>query len=316
MNSQSNAMPGSPRESQISGSQVISPAVTSATLPVFWSVRRELWENRYVYLAPLGVAAIFFIGHLVGIIRLPAQMRLLSGADPKHYREAILGPYNIAAAFLMGTYILVTLFYCADALHSERRDRSILFWKSLPVSDFTTVLAKASIPFLILPLLTFAITLGLQFLILMLSSAVLMASGLSVASLWTQLPVLQMSLLLLYHIMTAHALWPAPVYCWLLLVSGWARRAVLLWAALPVLAIAGVEKIAFHTDHFAALVGHRLIGITEPMSFTPPGMFPTDPMTHITPAQFLLSPALWIGLALAVAFLGAAVRLRRYQGPI
>jgi ABC-2 type transport system permease protein len=311
MNTPTNAVPESALDTQ-----AIAPAATSPTRPLYWSVRRELWENRYVYMAPLVVAGVFLVGQLIGMIHLPAEMRQLSGIDAEHYREAILKPYNIAAGFLMGTYILVTLFYCADALHSERRDRSILFWKSLPVSDLTTVLAKASIPFIVLPLLTFAITLMLQFIILLLSSTVLLASGLSVASLWTHLPVLQMSLLLLYHIVTAHALWPAPVYCWLLLVSGWARRAPFLWAALPVLAIAGVEKIAFHTEHFATLVGYRLIGNAEPMSFTPPNIFPTDPMTHITPAPFLLSPALWIGLVVAIAFLAAAVRLRRHQGPI
>jgi ABC-2 type transport system permease protein len=240
----------------------------------------------------------------------------MSGLDPEQYREAILQPYNIAASFMMGAYILVTLFYCADALHSERRDRSILFWKSLPVSDLTTVVGKASIPFIVLPLLIFAITLALQFAILLLSSTVLLSSGVSVASLWTHLPVLQMSLLLLYHVVTAHMLWPVPVYCWLLLVSGWARRATFLWAALPVLVIAGVEKIAFHTQHFLSLVVHRLIGDTGRVGYASANMFPTDPMIHVTPAPFLLSPALWIGLAIALAFLAAAVRLRRYQGPI
>jgi ABC-2 type transport system permease protein len=217
---------------------------------------------------------------------------------------------------MMGTYILVTLYYCSVALHSERRDRSILFWKSLPVSDLLTVLAKASIPFIILPLLTFAIILVLQFVILLLSSAVLLANGLSVAALWSQLPILQMSLLLLFHIVTAHALWPAPVYCWLLLVSGWARRAAFLWAALPILAITGVEAIAFHTKHFATLVGRRFIGDSDPVTFTAPGHMPTDPMTHIHPGPFLLSPSLWVGLAIAAAFLAAAVRIRRYREPM
>ncbi len=310
MNTPSNAVP-----EYAPDTQAIAAAATSPTRPLYWSVRRELWENRYIYMAPLAVGAVFLLANLIGMIHLPAQMRQLSGGDPEHYREAILQPYNIAAAFMMGAYILVTLFYCADALHSERRDRSILFWKSLPVSDLTTVLAKASIPFVILPLLTFALTLVLQFMILLLSSAVLLASGLHVASLWTHLPVLEMSLLMLYHILTAHMLWPAPVYCWLLLVSGWARRAALLWAALPVLAIAGVEKIAFHTEYFLTLVGHRLIGDTQ-KAYMSPDMFPTDPMTHITPAPFLLSPSLWIGLVVAIAFLAAAVRLRRHQGPI
>jgi ABC-2 type transport system permease protein len=311
MNSQSNAMSESALKSQ-----AIAPAVISSTRPLYWALRRELWENRFVYIAPLAVGAVFLIGYLISLAHLPAQMRRLLNADPEQYREAILTPYNIAAAFMMGTYILVTLFYCAEALHSERRDRSILFWKSLPVSDLITVLAKASIPFIVLPLLTFAITLVLQFIVLLLSSAVLLASGLSVASLWTRLPVVEMSLLMLYHIVTAHALWPAPIYCWLMLVSGWARRAAFLWAALPLVAIAGVEKIAFHTQYFATLVGYRLIGGSAPMGYAPTDIFPTDPMTHIMPGNFLSSPSLWIGLAIAAAFLAAAVRLRRYQGPI
>lgn len=309
MNTQSNAMPDSIDEPRV------APSTLTPTRPLYWSVRREIWENRAIYIAPLAVAVIVLIGHLIGTIHLPAHLRHLSG-DPEHYRDAVLSHFETAAALMMGAYILVTLFYCADALHSERRDRSILFWKSLPVSDLTTVLAKASIPFIVLPLLTFIITLVLQFLMLLLSSAVVAASGLSVASLWTHLPVTEMSLLLLYHIVTAHALWPAPVYCWLLLVSGWARRAAFLWAALPVLAIAGLEGLAFHTRHFVSLIGYRLLGITDAIGSTPPDMFPTDPMTHITPGHFLLSPSLWIGLAIAAAFLAAAVRLRRYQGPI
>ena len=311
MNSQSNAMHESALESQAIASPVVAP-----TRPLYWALRRELWENRFVYMAPLGVGGLFLIGYLISLAHLPAQMRALSSADPEQYHEAILAPYKIAAGFMMGTYILVTLFYCAEALHGERRDRSILFWKSLPVSDLITVLAKASIPFVVLPLLTFAITLALQFIVLLLSSAVLLLSGLSVASLWTRLPVVQMSLLMLYHIVTAHALWPAPVYCWLLLVSGWARRAAFLWAALPLVAIAGVEKIAFHTQHFATLIGYRLIGGSAPMSYAPADIFPTDPMTHIMPGTFLSSLSLWIGVAIAAAFLAAAVRLRRYQGPI
>jgi ABC-2 type transport system permease protein len=126
---------------------------------------------------------------------------------------------------------------------------------------------------------------------------------------------MQMSLLMLYHVVTAHMLWPAPIYCWLLLVSGWAKRAAFLWAVLPVLVIAGVEKIAFHTQHFLTLMGRRLIGDTH-TAYMSTNTFPTDPMTHITPGSFLLSPALWIGLLLAAAFLAAAVRLRRHEGPI
>jgi ABC-2 type transport system permease protein len=304
MSTQSNAM------SESFQSQTVAPAVIPATRVFYWSVRRELWENRSIYIAPLAVATValfaFSLSSIVGIWEKPLR---LNPAQPQ-------APYDMAAGLMMITGIIVSVFYCVDALHGERRDRGILFWKSLPVSDVTTVLAKASIPIVILPLLIVAITVAMQWLMLLLSSVVVLASGQSVAALWTNLSFFRMSLLLLYHILTAHALWPTPIYCWLLLVSGWSRRATFLWAALPLVAIGGVEQIAFHTWHFAALVGSRLIGAAPTVASTSPDMFPTDPMTHIAPGSFLSSPGLWIGLAIAAAFLAVAVRLRRYQGPI
>jgi ABC-2 type transport system permease protein len=309
MNTQSNAMPESLQ------AQSIVPGALSATRPLYWAMRRELWENRSIYIAPLAVAAVFLCGFLISLVRLPAKMRALSGLDPAHQREAIAMPYDIGAAVLMLTLMLVGALYCLDALHGERRDRSILFWKSLPVSDLTTVLSKASIPLVVLPLLTFAITVAMQWIMLLLSSAVLLGSGQNVAMLWTQLSFFQMALLLLYHLITVHTLSPAPLYGYLLLVSGWARRAAFLWAVLPLLAIAVIEKLVFNTSHFVGMLEYRLTG-TGTEAVTMPGTFPLDPMTHLTPGRFLSSPDLWIGLAVTAAFLAAAVRLRRYRGPI
>jgi ABC-2 type transport system permease protein len=281
---------------------------------LYWSVRRELWENRSIYIAPLAVAAValfaFSMSAIAGIWEKALRL------DPAQSSEAVAGPYDMAAGLMMLTGIIVSVFYCLDALHSERRERSILFWKSLPVSDLTTVLAKLSIPLVVLPLLIFAITIAMQGIMLVLSSVILLGSGQSVAALWTKLSFFRMSLLLLYHLLTAHTLWPLPVYCWLLLVSGWARRATFLWAALPLVAIAGVEQIVFHTWHFALLVGGRLIGDSPAFASMPGDGFPSGPMTHVTAGAFLSSPGLWIGLLVSAGCLAAAVRLRRYQGPI
>ena len=64
---------------------------------------------------------------------------------------------------IMLSTTLVAVFYCLDALYGERRDRSILFWRSLPVSDTVAVLTKASIPIVgILPLLTFVIAIAVD----------------------------------------------------------------------------------------------------------------------------------------------------------
>ena len=307
MSTQSNAMPES------FDSQKLAPAL-AATRPLYWSVRRELWENRSIYLAPLAAAALYLLGFLIGTIHLPAKVRGLSGLDPEHYRHAIAMPYDFAAGLMMVTAMIVGAFYCLDALHGERRDRSILFWKSLPVSDVTTVLSKASIPLVVLPLITVALTAALQLIMLLVGSAVLRANGMSVATYWTQLSLFQMLLGLFYHLLTVHVLLHAPFYAWFLLVSAWARRAAFLWAFLPPLAIAVVEKIAFNTSYFGAMLISQVSGGSEAVS--PPHQMPIDPGMQLTPGHFLASQHLWIGLAFTAAFLFAAVRLRRNREPI
>jgi ABC-2 type transport system permease protein len=294
--------------------QGIAPAAISATRPLYWSIRRELWENRSIYLAPLAVAALILLASLINSIRLPGRLHA-SGLDPVAQHKVIEGPYTFAALLLMFSTMVVGVFYCLDAFQGERRDRSILFWKSLPVSDRTTVLAKASIPLLVLPLVTFAITVVTQAIMLLLGSLRLLASGQSPAALWSNLSFFEMWVLLLYHLIATHALWWAPFWGWLLLVSAWARRAALLWATLPLLAIGMVEGIAFNTSHFAHLLGQRFMG--GPATAVPGG----DPMamtsmTPGTPWQHLASPAFWLGLAVCAAFLAAAVRLRRSREPI
>jgi ABC-2 type transport system permease protein len=304
MNTQSNAMPES------FDSQRIAPAVPSATRPMYWSVRRELWENRSVYVAPVAAAVVVLFGFLIATIG-----RAMSMHDPARRAAVLTEPNSFAELLIMGTAFIVGVFYSLDALHGERRDRSILFWKSLPVSDLTTVLSKASIPLVVLPLLSFALIVATQWIMLLLSTAAMLGSGLSVAPLWAHMPLFPMWLLLFYHLLTVHVLWYAPIYGWLLLVSGWARRAAFLWAALPWAAICAVEKIAFNTSHFGAWLSYRISGSAAGGSFTADNVS-MDPLMHLTPGKFLITPGLWIGLAFFVACIAAAARLRRSQGPI
>jgi len=301
-------------------SRGIAPTAMSATRPMYWSVRRELWENRSIYIAPLAAGIVYMLGFLISLIWLPRSIRELQGLDLAHQRIALAMLYSHAGMLLMVTALLVGVFYSLDALHGERRDRSILFWKSLPVSDLTTVLSKACIPLVVLPLLVFAITVTLQLIMRLLSLAVLVVSGAGAATLWTRLPLFQMELVLLYGV-TVLALWHAPIYCWLLLLSGWARRAVFLWAVLPPLAIGVFEKIAFHTSYFGSLLKERLFGFAAgAFDLRDKAGVPVDahfiPLTQLAPGRFLSSPGLWIGLAFAAACIAAAVRLRRYRDPI
>jgi ABC-2 type transport system permease protein len=310
MNTPSNAMP----EARLDP-QVIAPAAVQTKRTLYWPVRRELWENRYIYLAFLLVAAVFLLGLLIDLIRLAHRMRSGLLLDPVAQRDAFEMPYNIAADVIMATMMILQAYYCLDALYGERRDRSILFWKSLPVSDLTTVLSKLSVPILILPLLAFAITFVTQIFVRLISSAVLAGSGLHVATRWTQQSFFQVSLMLLYHLLTAHALWYAPFYGYLLLVSAWAKRAPLLWAVLPPLAIAGLEKILFDSSYFAALLKYRFAGAETYHPMTP-GSVTMDPLHHMDLLRFLGTPGLWTGLALTAICLTGAVLLRRRRGPI
>lgn len=298
----------------VSGAPIESEAIASTSLstrPFRWSVWRELWENRSIYIAPSIVAAIILFGSFVGSFHLPGRRRNAMLLDPAHRRAAIEMPYDIAAMMLIFTAFIVGVFYCLDALHGERRDRSILFWKSLPVSDRTTVLSKATIPLAVLPLVTFAVIVVTQFIMMLISTAALLPSGLA-STTWVNFNLFQQSLILLYGLI-AIALWHAPIYGWALLISGWARRATFLWAVLPLLAVGFFEKITFNTSHFASILKHRLMG------FAPEAFAFNAHTTHsvtLTPEKYLSTPGLWIGLAFAAVFLAAAVRLRRYRGPI
>ncbi len=290
-----------------------APGVPPAARPVYWSVRRELWENRSIYVAPLVIAAVTLFGLLVSTVTLPRRMRAVMALDPAQQRATIEGPYALAACVMIVTAFFVGAFYCLDALYGERRDRSILFWKSLPVSDLTAVLTKASIPLVVLPLLTFAIVVVTHAFMLLVSTAVLLANGPGAATLWARLPLFETWLALLYALV-AIALWHAPIYAWLLLVSAWARRAPILWAVLPPVAIGVFGRIAFNSAYVCSLLRDRLVGWFEG-AFARCGAA-TPALTAVAPGKLLSTPGLWIGLAFAAAFLAAAVRLRRYRGPI
>ena len=280
--------------------------------PFYWSIRRELWENRSIYVAPILVAIVVLFGFLVSTSGLPERRREVLLLDSAKARAAIEMPYNMAAIMLMLTAFIVGVFYCLDALYGERRDRSILFWKSLPVSDSTTLLSKVTIPLVVLPLVTLAIVVATQLVMMLWTSVLLIGHGMSPASTWTYVPLFQNSVVLLYGL-AAVALWRAPIYGWALLISGWARRATFLCAVLPFLAVAFFEKITFGTSHFGSMLKDRFMGFA-PKAFAF-NMHSVD-SPQLTPVAYLSSPGLWLGLIVAAVFIVVAVRLRRYRGPL
>lgn len=305
MSTQSNAIPHSALDSGAGSCNEISIARR-----FYWSVKREIWESRSIYIAPLAVAGVILLGFFVSAIHLPTTIRTTPGSTPLQRGEIFAQTFDLGALALMATTLIVAVFYCLDALHGERRDRSILFWKSLPVSDLMTVLSKATIPLLLLPLVTFLITVALHLGMLLLSAVILLVNGQSLAMLahlslglrWTGL---------LYHLVVGHGFFYAPFYGWFLLVSAWARRGAFLWAVLPPLTIGVLEKILFNTSHFGSLIGGYFGMNSHAASGAAMSAF-----AMIAESPSLITPGFWIGLAITALFLFAAVQLRRRQGPV
>ena len=285
-------------------------------------VRREFWEHRALWLVPLAMSVLWIV--IVAFFRI--QMGSSQALTVMQGRAIVnvIG-WGMSVATLLVVTIVVT-FYLLDALYAERRDRSILFWKSLPVSDSATVLAKFLVAMVIVPLGAF-LAVAVTDLAVRVIIAARGGAGIAMeqASLWDGRMWWQAQVLLLIGVV-ASMLWYAPLAAYLLVVSAWARRSVTLWAVLPPLVLVIVERIALQTSHAWEFFADRLSpavpimrGIDARLS---DGTISIDRNEIVVPgallkqvdigAIFLNAPML-LGLAAAVVLLVVAIRLRRYR---
>jgi ABC-2 type transport system permease protein len=289
-------------------------APLSATRPFYWSVRRELWENRAIYIGPIAAVAVVLLGFALTTFSLPLTVR--AAVTNPAAAQSLHIPYSIAAAAAAGIGFVVEVFYCLGALQGERRDRSLLFWKSLPVSDRTTVLAKAAIPLIVQPIVIVAAVLAAQAIMLVWSTIVLMVNGIDPGLLWTHLNLLSMWVMLPYG-QLLNALWEVPLVGWLLLVSAWAPRMTFVWAIAPPLGLCLFEFMAVRTHHIADLLGSRLFaGHAQIASMGGAGGGTFNSLGEADPLHFFASPGLWGGLVVGAAMLAACVWLRRRASPL
>jgi len=321
-------------------------------------LRREYWEHRGGFFwAPviagavsLLLTAIFLVIALVGIRNADSDAKIhlddgttmsingldlgvlagqLSAEDKAQLASGIDMTMLLSSSWPYMVMVFVMFFYCLGALYDERKDRSVLFWKSLPVSDGETVLSKAVTATLVVPLLaTLAAIATMLVFLLMLSVAVMVHGGNPWELIWGPGNPMALSASVIAAI-PVYALWSLPTVGWLMLCSAWARSVPFLWALLvPILSGAFVSMFSvmrlFSLDagwFWSNIVARLLLG-TVPLTRHDLARIEhfdieTSGMLHLVePAAVysnLLQPALWIGVVAGVAMLVLATWLRRWR---
>lgn len=262
---------------------------------MLWSVRRELWEHRWTWLIPAlvgcGAVTIDTAVTALNVAGLDGATHAASAAVVAQLSTLL----DITMRIVLVTGTIVAFVYCAEALNGERRDRSILFWNSLPVGDGIAVAAKACVPLCVVPLITFV--------------------AIVVAQLATRIVVAEHGIVLRVALATpgsaaaevfAAALWTSPVYAWILLVSVRARRAVLLIAFLPLGLIGMLERLAFGQASVTQALFDRGLG-----RYWTPGVPLASTMASWPALDLLRSPALWLGVTVASITLLVVAHYRR-----
>jgi len=278
----------------------------------FWLIRRELWENRAILTMPAVIGLLLVLVALFGQIQLDAgdlaQIHEAVTGQGSYLAERLFLAISVVFLLIMGVY---SSWYLLDCLSAERRDRSVLFWKSLPISDTATVLSKLGTALLVIPLVYFGFAVLTNLLlasILSIRLRVLQGVGLWSAGNW-----FDFELVWLYIIATL-ALWFLPVAAWVMLVSAWARRAVLLWTTLPLLAVMLLEHYFVRSDWFMREVWLRIgygylvaaFAIDNETVFSP-----STTLRHaLSPLAFVSEPETLIGIGVGVALLVATVQVR------
>ncbi|WP_240901259.1 ABC-2 transporter permease [Thioalkalivibrio sp. XN279] len=295
-------------------------------------LRRELVEHPASWMVPAVLGGLFVVAALFavfGIARVGIDEVQFSSdvfaeaADPGDIRAVLMVMFLPMAALFAMVISVIIGFYLLDALYADRKDRSILFWKSLPVSDLKTVGSKYLTAIGAMPLQALGVFVATAVLVWLVLGTAGAVAGTSQFLVHGPSALLQAAIVLAYGLV-ALGLWLAPVHAWLLLVSAYAKRAVLAWATLPPLLVIVAEKTLFDTTYFAILLGQRLSGGAE-LAFSGEGNAAIEAVDGgvsavfpalaelLTPGRFLAAPALWAGLVVAAVFFAGAVWLRRWR---
>jgi len=291
-------------------------------------VRREYWENRSLWITPLVIAGVLLVIAAFGGVHVGDHGNWSFGsrdddgeigrllAAGLSQRQLIYGMtmavFTSIQLFVLG---IVVFFYLLDSLLAERKDRSILFWKSLPISDSQIVGSKlitALVATPIIVLLVSAVTqlvFGLVWWLRFHGTPLGMALMPFDASVWLQVQVAMWALAF------ATILWYLPIAGYLLLVSVWSRKNAFLWAVLPPIAVLLIEKLIIGSNHFAEFLGRRFGGVFDLLKLDQHGDDAPSSLGGFLSAvgHVFTSYETWLGVVVAAVFAVAVVRFRRYR---
>jgi ABC-2 type transport system permease protein len=287
-------------------------------------VKREAWEYQGAFFLTPAIIALLLVllgvvlpGWYFGLDKINALS--VSGSNEitaetsQHFVSYLF--QGISIPFTLVLYFVI-IYYLLGCLFDDRKDRSILFWRSLPVSETQAVLAKIVAAALVAPVIAFIITVAVQLIFLLIGSVYLWIKGVNLdISLW--LPgTWASSWLDWWENYGLRLMWSAPFFAWLLLVSSYVRKSPFLWAFIPPFLLALLELLFHGSSHLFKLFGSRLLpydiasaGLENIHRLSQQGQL-IEPVSLL---QLVKDSAVWWGLGVAVIFTVGAILLRRYR---
>lgn len=291
-----------------------------------WLVRREVWEHKAIWVAPLIVIGCLVLLVLTGNVHLGpfgghGDATMFNEVSREMQMKLLVIVYAGLALVVFMVMGIVAFFYSIDSLYADRRDRSVLFWKSLPLSDIETVLSKFAVAIVVIPLVALAASAVAQLVIATGGSARLSMSGLPGGLMWEPQALFGGFVIAFLWCVTA-MLWYSPIVGYLMLASAWAPRGPFLWAVLPPVGLWILERVVVGSEYVGDFITERLFGLYRLLGQESGGEVnrPGGELEKIgnvdligSLREFYASPELWLGMVAAALLLAAAIWVRRYR---
>lgn len=298
-------------------------------------VRREVWEHRSLYIVPAVLALVVTLTTITGQVAVSSfgqqiDLAILGASNlGDTERSAALNVFMLSMSWIFVlTMGIMTIFYALDALYAERKDKSILFWRSLPVTDAETVVSKLLTATVLIPAVTFAVIAATHLLVLVISSAWISMRGAEGWSMiWSAVPLFD-NWMATFIALLALSIWVAPFVGWFLFVSAFTKRSPFLFAFLPLIVLPMLERIFIGSNvFFETLVSRAPFAVPIVKSFSEDSLdFESEAqlmelaqsgvslLSIIDVGRFLSSPGVWLGVVVCGVFSAAAIYVRRYRG--